>query len=1089
MAASTELVNLTEKSVNGVDRPLLDDLCSMEIETSHAALETFGGIDKLLTALNVDKENGLTNEKIAELRDKFGNNEFPEYPMKAYWELLIDAFDDFVLQVLLVAAAVSLIVGIISEGAEEGWIEGGAIFIAVALVANIGAANDYSKQLQFAELERTSAEDEVCSVIRNGGPIQINPKEVVVGDILSIQTGDQAYADCILLTNINCMSDQSSLTGEPEDIKKTVEKDYLIYSSCKVIPDGVCKALALGTGENSQWGKIKVKQAQKRKNTPLQDKLDAMTSIIGYIGTVASIFTFVALVINIWAIHHGEDIAGGFIEAFILAVTIIVVAIPEGLPLAVTIALAYSTKEMYKDQCNIRVLAACETMGNATNICSDKTGTLTENQMTVVAGWYAGKYYDESEFKSNLKDDLTKTKEVFQTITDQTCLNRECNIRFIDNDGKALDKPEIMGSKTESALMLMSYSWGIKYDEVFAQKFNETRDKFFPFNSKKKRSSCMITDKSTGKVRLFVKGASEWILKDCTQWCDINGKLQPLNKAKLDEVNESILKMASGALRTLALAHIDFASVSALPADWETNLPDSANLVLDCIVGIIDPLRDDVIEAVQIAKNAGVVVRMVTGDNIVTAKAIARQCGILTNDKFAIEGPAFRALNPNEADDVLINLEVMARSSPDDKYLLVTRLNGKNLPTNQIEWEAAHEGYKYDTHKDKLLPGYQEEWNEKHPGGGEVVGVTGDGTNDAPALTAADVGLAMGSGTAVAKGAASIVILDDRFSSIVKAIKWGRSVYDNIRKFLQFQLTVNIVALILVFIGAAAGFGQPLTAVQMLWVNLIMDTLGALALGTEKPTDELLQRKPYKREASLISWPMMRNMAFQSAFQLILLFVLLFSGPELFGVYNMNSDPCLRYSVDNGNKYIENRYDNSVSIPCSDWSVYCSGKGTECYDKEQTYAGDSNTFYFDDYKDFKDQCLECTKHDYTHGTIIFNTFIWCQIFNEYTSRNLLDEWNPFGKLNGNLMFMYVSLFSIGSQIIIVEFGDEFTSTSPLTLNQWLITVALGAIGLLVGVIMRFVPVEEDPDSFFSSSVVKKATGEETEKGYTQVVSA
>lgn len=353
-----------------------------------------------------------------------------------------------------------------------------------------------------------------------------------------------------------------------------------------------------------------------------------------------------------------------------MAVTIIVVAIPEGLPLAVTIALAYSTKQMYKDNNFIRVLAACETMGNVTNICSDKTGTLTENRMTVVEGYFGNKQYDQEEFKT-----VKLPEKVLKYVCEQSCLNRVAYLVYKDEKGDLLHRPNIIGNKTEGALMLMSKNWGFDYADIMSKMYDSTRDKIFSFNSAKKRSTCIV-HRPDGSVTVFVKGATEWIIKDCTKVFDgASGQDIELTKDLRSHIDGVINGMAERALRTLCLAHKDYRSASDLPNDWQTNPPDHTDLICDCIVGIIDPLRDDVKEAVATAQRAGVTVRMVTGDNIVTARAIARQCGIFT-DGIAIEGPTFRKLTPKELDEILPRIQVMARASPDDKYLLVTRLNG-----------------------------------------------------------------------------------------------------------------------------------------------------------------------------------------------------------------------------------------------------------------------------------------------------------------------------------------------------------------------------------------------------------------------------
>jgi len=498
--------------------------------------------------------------------------------------------------------------------------------------------------------------------------------------------------------------------------------------------------LVTAVGENSRWGRTRAKLTAEVGETPLQQKLNILAGQIGLLGMGTAAATFLALVV-IWFSHpeHRPEhvtLVEYLLKAFIMAVTIVVVAVPEGLPLAVTLSLAYSTQKMMLDNNLIRVLAACETMGNATNICSDKTGTLTQNRMTVVEAWAGGRHF------ASAPPSASDVSAAYSKIIVEGVSVNSTAVLLKSSSGTI-----VSGSSTEGALLLMiTNGFDADYTEVRSDNFNESYgDKLFTFTSARKCMSALVMNsKRSTSGRVYTKGASEALLAKCASYLNLQGKEVPLTAAVRKDVAKTIQLMASNALRTVALVHRDVSRVTGRENAFEI---ESGDFVLDMIVGIKDPLRPEVVDAVRTCQAAGIMVRMVTGDNIDTAKAIARECGILTEGGIAMEGPEFRKLTPAQVDAVLPTLQVLARSSPTDKHTLVTRLNGRNLPSTKEEWEEAHPDESWAKSRDRLLPGYAEEWHRSRQYG-EVVGVTGDGTNDGPALKAADVGLSMGlSGT------------------------------------------------------------------------------------------------------------------------------------------------------------------------------------------------------------------------------------------------------------------------------------------------------------------------------------------------------
>jgi calcium-translocating P-type ATPase len=609
---------------------------ALEVNLQH--LQELGGVATVLDLLGTDADRGVEESSIEERRELFGSNVLPSTPRKTFWQLFVDTFDDATLQILIVAAIVSLIIGIYDDPAT-GYVEGMAILAACLIVSVVTAINDYQKESQFREL--SAANDEVDVVVVRSGQFQSIPVgQIVVGDLVCLEAGDAIPCDGVLVNYDGLDVDESALTGEPEDINKDADSDPFLLSGCTAIA-GSGRYVATAVGKNSQWGVIKSHLEKEQEETPLQEKLDDMAAMIGYVGMAAAAATFVAMMgIKIFVDpEYLKDVSvfKHALDAFIIGVTIVVVAVPEGLPLAVTISLAYSTKQMLKDQNLIRHLAACETMGNATNICSDKTGTLTENRMTVVRGIFA-----------NVRDSVCKKPLKISSAAMDTILEGFacCSTAKIlppapakEGDQNYDTRPQLIGSKTEAAMLLLAQSeWGSNDDtdkrRNEANFGKEGGSRLFPFSSKRKRMTVLV-NKGRSNWTMYHKGAAEIILNNCTKYLDIDGNEQPLTAEKREYFEGVIQEFAEDALRCIAACHRSnihkvVKNVSDITlAQCEQKLENE--MCLDALVGIADPLRVDVIGAVSTCQKAGIFVRMVTGDNLETARAIAKQAGILTD--------------------------------------------------------------------------------------------------------------------------------------------------------------------------------------------------------------------------------------------------------------------------------------------------------------------------------------------------------------------------------------------------------------------------------------------------------------------------
>ncbi|MCI6050214.1 calcium-translocating P-type ATPase, PMCA-type [Phocaeicola plebeius] len=740
---------------------------------------------------------GLTDQEVLQNRQKYGMNLLTPPKRPSIWKLYLEKFQDPVIKVLLVAAAFSLLISII----ESEYAETIGIFFAIFLATGIGFYFEYDANKKFDLLNAVGEETPVM-VIRNGKVHEIPKKDIVVGDVVILNTGDEIPADGILLEAVSLQVNESSLTGELMVNKTTDEAHFdeeATYPSNSVmrgttVTDGHGVMCVERVGDATEIGKV-ARQAteQSQEQTPLNLQLTKLANLIGKVGFTIATLTFVIFTakdlyayLSVTAVtdwHQWLEIARIVLKYFMMAVTLIVVAVPEGLPMSVTLSLALNMRRMLKTNNLVRKMHACETMGAITVICTDKTGTLTQNLMQV---------YDAKldEAQKNL-------------IAEGIATNSTAFLEEKEGEGK----PSGVGNPTEVALLLWLNEQGMDYISLRNQAKTVNQ---LTFSTERKYMATLVDSSVLNTRVLYVKGAPEIVMGKCN-----------LEESRVKQYNEQLLAYQNQAMRTLGVAY------KVIPENSSTDcaeLVKKGGLTFMGIFAISDPIRPDVPDAVKKCQSAGIRVKIVTGDTPGTATEIARQIGLWTSEdteRNRITGVEFAALSDEEALERVVDLKVMSRARPMDKQRLVQLLQQK----------------------------------------GEVVAVTGDGTNDAPALNHAQVGLSMGTGTSVAKEASDITLLDDSFHSIATAVMWGRSLYKNIQRFIVFQLTINVVALLSVLLGAFLGTELPLTVTQMLWVNLIMDTFAAMALASIAPSMDVMNEKPRKRTDFIIS-PAMRNNIF-----------------------------------------------------------------------------------------------------------------------------------------------------------------------------------------------------------------------------------
>ncbi len=886
---------------------------------------------------------GLTDSEVLKSRQEHGENILTPAEKEPLWKLFLEKFSDPLIIILLVAGVLSVAISIyeyvsLDKGVEV-FFEPIGIFAAILLATGLGFFFEYKADKEFALLNQVN-DDEPVQVMRNGKITEVPKKEVVVGDVVILNTGNEVPADGHLLEAVALNIDESTLTGEPVahktvnpddfDPEATFPSDAAMRGTTVMEGHGIMEVTAVG--DKTENGKVfEAAQIDNSVKTPLNEQLDRLGTLISYTS-----YVFAGLIVAgrlfMYFTNPGIEFEwvgfmAYFLQTLMIAVTLVVVAVPEGLPMAVTLSLAYSMRRMLKTNNLVRKMHACETMGATSVICTDKTGTLTRNQMQVSSTDFYG-----------LEGQRLDGSSLSGTIAEGIAVNSTAQLDLTEPS-----HPKALGNPTEGALLLWLNAQGVDYLSL-RQGVKIVEE--LPFSTERKFMATVI-ERPDGSHMLYVKGAPEIVYGLCRKY--------PA-EATREAVDARLLMYQNQAMRTLGFACAELAA--GVDPDLK-NLAADANVALEFLgfVAIADPVRPDVPDAVREVLDAGIKVKIVTGDTPGTAKEIGRQIGLWNDaedsERNIVTGAEFAELTDEQLRGCVEDFKIIARARPMDKKRLVEALQANN----------------------------------------EVVAVTGDGTNDAPALKAAHVGLSMGDGTSVAKEASDITIIDNSFASIGRAVMWGRSLYRNIQRFILFQMTVNVAACFIVLAGAFMGMESPLTVTQMLWVNLIMDTFAAMALASLPPSKRVMKDKPRSRKAFILTGPISRNIVIVGGLMFVFLLGLL---------------------------YIFEHY--SVTTL------------TELFSFIPQAAGEASLTPYE-------------------LALFFTIFVFLQFWNMFNARAYATGRSAL-HFEGCSGFVTIALLILIGQIVIVEFGREFFSVQPLHFIDWLIIIGGTSAVLWIGEIVR-----------------------------------